>query len=143
MGGSTVKSEGNIQRLGMMRASKLGATTIRNNTGKAWVAPPQNWKKHYEDGVLYVTLKNPIFLNYGLGTGSGDTIGWKTVTITPDMVGQKIAVFTSIEYKTAKGKDREAQVNWHNLLRSSGAYSGFARSEDDVDLILSGVYIDP
>lgn len=143
MGGSNLTSEANIQRLGMMRASRLGAVTIRNNVGAAWVAPPNRQKKFNKDGKLYVTLEQPMWLDYGLGEGSADTVGWKSVTVTQDMVGKKLAVFTSIEYKTAKGRAKEKQVNWHNAMKQAGAYSGFVRCEDDVDLILSGVYIEP
>lgn len=137
-----VKSEANIQRLGMMRASQLGAVTIRNNVGAAWVAPPQRCKSFTRDGRKMVTLEDPMWLHYGLGEGSGDTIGWTTVTVTPEMVGSKVAVFTSIEYKTSKGKAREKQLHWHEAMKRAGAYSGFARGVDDVERILRGEYVD-
>jgi hypothetical protein len=32
-------------------------------------------------------------VTFGLAVGSADLIGWTTRTITPDMVGQQVAVF--------------------------------------------------
>ncbi len=43
-------------------------------------------------------------VQFGLCVGSSDLIGFKSMTITPEMVGQKIAVFTALEVKTEKGK---------------------------------------
>jgi hypothetical protein len=33
------------------------------------------------------------YVQYGLAPGSGDLIGFRSVTITPEMVGQRVAVF--------------------------------------------------
>ena len=37
------------------------------------------------------------WVQFGLAKGSSDLIGFKTVEITPEMVGEKVAVFCSIE----------------------------------------------
>src|ERR1700722_4368372 len=51
-------------------------------------------------GRFYTSLKNPRIVSAGCGpTGMPDYLGWTEVTITPDMVGQKIAVFTAAEIK--------------------------------------------
>lgn len=67
---------------------------------------------------------------------SSDLIGWTQVTITPEMVGQTVAVFTSIETKREgwqyKGDAHEtAQLKWINLVRSFGGIAGFASSVAD------------
>ena len=49
-------------------------------------------------GTLRDANGRPV--QFGLARGSADLIGWTTRTITPDMVGQRVAVFTSIEVKT-------------------------------------------
>ena len=57
---------------------------------------------------------------------SADLIGWQEVTITRDMVGQRIARFVSVEVKKeewrlGENKKREvAQGNWLALVVMSG-----------------------
>lgn len=69
---------------------------------------------------------------YGLCPGSSDLIGWHTVTITPDMIGSKIAVFTAIETKRPGARTDperlEKQMNFINIVQRFGGYSGVATS---------------
>lgn len=132
------KSEGNVQASGRVIASKFGAKTFRNNVGGAWTGRKV---KTLPDGSII--LKGPRWINFGLIEGSGDTIGWKSVTITDDMIGKKIAQFLSIEYKTKTGASRDKQVKWHNAVWNDGGLSGFARSDDDVRRIIDGEKVDP
>ncbi len=67
----------------------------------------------------------------GLAVGSADLIGWTTRTITPDMVGQQLAVFTSIEVKSATGRLRPEQRQWLEAVQSAGGIAGVARSVED------------
>ena len=67
-------------------------------------------------------------VTFGLCKGSADLIGWRTVTVTPEMVGQQIAVFTSIEVKAATGRIRPEQQQWLNAVRAAGGIAGIARS---------------
>jgi len=77
------------------------------------------------------------FVRFGLCPGSGDLIGWHTVTITPDMVGQKFARFLSIEVKRSKGnKASDEQINWTEVVARFGGIAIVARSPDDVTKIL-------
>lgn len=70
-------------------------------------------------------------VNFGLCKGSADLIGWTTRTITPDMVGQQVAVFTSIEVKTATGRLRPEQRQWLEAVQVAGGIAGVARSVED------------
>ena len=70
-------------------------------------------------------------VTFGLARGSADLIGWRTVTVTPDMVGQRIAVFTSIEVKTPTGRLTPAQQAWLGVVRGAGGIAGVARSVGD------------
>lgn len=70
-------------------------------------------------------------VTFGLARGSADLIGWRTVTITPEMVGQRLAVFTSIEVKTPTGRLRPEQQAWLGVVRGAGGVAGVARSIDD------------
>lgn len=77
-------------------------------------------------------------VTFGLARGSADLIGWRTVTITPDMVGHRLAVFTSIEVKTPTGRLGPAQDHWLGAVRSAGGIAGVARSVADALQIVSG-----
>ena len=70
-------------------------------------------------------------VQFGLARGSADLIGWRTLVITPEMVGQRIAVFTSIEVKTPTGRVRSEQQAWLACVQESGGIAGVARSVDD------------
>ena len=76
-------------------------------------------------------------VQFGLARGSADLIGWRTITITPDMVGQRIAVFTSIEVKTPTGRIRPEQQAWIACVQQCGGIAGVARSIADATQIIS------
>lgn len=76
-------------------------------------------------------------VSFGLARGSADLIGWRTVTITPEMVGRRIAVFTSIEIKTASGRLTPQQRSWLQAVHQAGGISGVARSVNDALRIVS------
>ena len=67
---------------------------------------------------------------FGLAVGSGDLIGYRRVTITPEMVGRDVAVFLSCEVKTEKGPVREEQYRWAAHINSVGGIAVIARSLD-------------
>ena len=77
-------------------------------------------------------------VKFGLCKGSSDLIGFRSITITPDMVGQKIAIFSAIEVKD-KGKATVDQMNFINIVQKAGGYSGVAKNVNDAKKIL---YID-
>ena len=76
------------------------------------------------------------WVQFGLAKGSSDLIGFKTVKITPEMIGQEIAQFVSIEIKTERGKLTEVQQNWLQKVKSSGGIVGVARTVKDALQIL-------
>lgn len=76
-------------------------------------------------------------VQFGLARGSADLIGWRTITITPDMVGRQLAVFTSIEVKTERGRVRPEQHAWLNAVQRAGGIAGIARSVADASQIIS------
>ena len=69
-------------------------------------------------------------IRFGLAVGSGDLIGYQTVTITPEMVGRQVAVLLSCEVKTEKGPVREEQYRWAAHINSVGGIAVIARSLD-------------
>lgn len=75
-------------------------------------------------------------VQFGLCKGSADLIGWKRVTITPEMVGTTHAVFLSIEVKTATGRLRPEQQQWLDAVQAAGGIAGVARSVEDAEALL-------
>ncbi len=112
----------------------------RNNVGTGWAGgggkrratrvTPDNihrLRAELRPGDVVVPSARP--LHAGLEEGSGDLIGWESRLITPAMVGQRLAVFASVEVKSATGRARAAQLNWAKQVRAAGGIAGFARSE--------------
>ena len=83
-------------------------------------------------------LKDPSgrLVRYGLCAGSSDLIGFTTVTITPDMVGQQLAVFTAIEVKD-RGRPTPEQLRFIDAVRAAGGRAGVARSVDEATAIVA------
>jgi hypothetical protein len=75
-------------------------------------------------------------VRFGLKVGSGDLIGWQTVTITTEMVGQKFARFLSVETKSSTGTAKEDQENWRDRVIECGGLACVARCAADVERVL-------
>lgn len=128
--------ETNLLRLILLSLGKYGNVRLfRNNTGQAW----QGDRKKFtvENGQRVLKMWNPRPIDAGLCEGSSDLIGWTTVTVTPEMVGKEIAVFTAIEVKkeiesTASAK----QINFLTVIRKMGGFAGLARSSDEASRLL-------
>jgi hypothetical protein len=78
-------------------------------------------------------------VTFGLAKGSADLIGWRTITVTQAMVGTRLAVFTSIEVKTATGRLRPEQQQWIHAVTQAGGIAGIARSVTDAQALLSNL----
>ena len=110
-------SEQTIQQQIRLACSRGPVRLFRNNTG-----------------VLRDQHGRPV--QFGLAKGSADLIGWTTRTITADMVGQRIAVFTSIEVKSATGRLRPEQQQWLESVQAAGGIAGVARSVEDAQALM-------
>jgi len=116
-------SEKKVQNDILLEASKKGWRLFRNNVAQAWVGvlfrSPMPVSVRLMPGDIVLRSARP--LDAGLCKGSSDLIGWESVTITPDMVGQKIARFTAIEVKDGKGRATADQNNFiENVKRAGG-----------------------
>jgi hypothetical protein len=76
-------------------------------------------------------------VQFGLCKGSADLIGWKQVTVTPEMVGTTVAVFLSIEVKAPTGRIRTEQQAWLDTVQAAGGIAGVARSVEDALRIMT------
>lgn len=123
-----MKDESIVQQEIQIAAMYYGCTLLRNNSGACMD----------ETGRL---------VRYGLGnvspkqqTASSDLIGITKITITPDMVGKTIGVFTAIEVKkeawNCNKKLDEHETKQNNFLqwvRSLGGLAFFANKVDDLN----------
>lgn len=101
------------------RHSKFGVL-FRNNTGTAFQG-----KRATINSRLVIT--EPRQISFGLCVGSSDLIGWTEKIITPDMIGQKIAIFTALEVKNGNGKATKEQLNFIKQVRKSGGIANVVR----------------
>lgn len=75
-------------------------------------------------------------VRYGLCPGSADLIGFRTVTVTPDMVGQQLAQFVALEIKAPTGRVTQEQRAFLTCVDRAGGVAGVARSvRDAADLL--------
>lgn len=78
------------------------------------------------------------WVQFGVASpGGSDLIGYKAVTITPDMVGQRVAVFTAIEIKTATGRATPAQRHFIEHIQGAGGIAGIVRSTAEASRIVN------
>jgi hypothetical protein len=105
----------------LLQISDLGARGFKNDVGMA-------------------TLQDGSVVRFGLFPGSGDIIGYKSVTITEDMVGKKLAGFVSIEGKVGRDYMKPNQKQWLSACQSAGSFCGEARTREDVVRILQKPY---
>lgn len=87
-------------------------------------------------GMLFDGFGRPV--KFGLCEGSSDLIGYQSVTITPDMVGQRVAVFVALEGKSKTGRTTNAQSAFIRHIRDAGGIAGVIRSVDDAAELLEG-----
>lgn len=113
-----------FQKLG----SRPNVRLFRNNVGMGFVGTI------IEKSVCFLKLKNYRTIKFGLMKGSGDLIGWETVTVTPEMVGKNIAVFLSIEVKRKGGARSDHQKNWAKQVNKAGGKAIFADDPENIDL---------
>jgi hypothetical protein len=77
------------------------------------------------------------WIEFGVGNpGGGDLLGWRTVTVTPEMVGQQVAQFVSLEVKTPTGRVRPEQERWRQVVEQAGGVAAVVRSVEDAERAL-------
>jgi hypothetical protein len=107
------------------------ATMFRNNVAVSWVGDVTELK----DGS--VLIRNARRLHAGLCEGSSDLIGWRSLIITPEMVGERIAVFAALEVKSKTGRATAGQKNFCERVIEAGGLAGIVKSLDDAKKALA------
>lgn len=129
-----MSSEGTTQRE-IWGELGLSCTLYRVNTGRGVISGlGPNGVTKLSDGAALVKAARPIALGYADPKGdpvkgTADLNGWTTLTITPEMVGKKIAVYTSVETKRTKGgRVSPDQLAWQQKITRAGGIGIIANS---------------
>lgn len=118
--GNKRMSERRLDKLILLEYSKGDCRLFKNDNG-------------------YAELRNGAWIRFGLAPGSSDLVGAKSIIITPEMIGKKIAVAVVIEDKLPKkdgGKNpTRLQKNFLMVADKLGCIAGVARAVQDVQNI--------
>lgn len=77
------------------------------------------------------------FARFGLCKGSSDLIGLRSLEITPELVGQRIAQFVALEVKTPQGTISPEQRAFLRLVEKLGGVAAVCRSVDEAEQVLT------
>lgn len=130
------KRESTVQKSIWARLGFL-SVLFRVNTGRAWLSGmgPRGCIRQ-DDGSVIVEAARPIALGFANPAGepvngTADLIGWTSIEITPEMVGQKVAVFTSVETKRSEGgRTSPEQMKWCDQVTRAGGIAFVANSDE-------------
>ena len=116
-----VEREGNRIKRRLAAMDPATERLFRINAGRGWVS---NQVRHVGSTVI---LGNARVLQAG-PDGWFDVCGWTSVTVTPDMVGQTLAVFTGEEFKRdARDKPNDDQRRLGECLARMGGIHRIVR----------------
>ena len=123
-------SEQEIQQRILLACSKGPSRLWRTNVALAWTGQAQQIKQR---GRLLldpgdVVIRNARPLHSGLCRGSADLIGLRSITIGPEHLGQRLAVFAAVEVKSATGRPTPEQLAFIDVVQQMGGFAGVARS---------------
>jgi hypothetical protein len=76
------------------------------------------------------------FVRFGLCKGSSDLIGLRSLEITPELVGRRIAQFVALEIKTGSGTVSPEQRAFLQLVQQLGSLGGVCRSIAEAQAVL-------
>lgn len=105
----------------------------RNQVGKA---------THYKGGRTCPTCHQPTLgarkwvVPYGLCPGSSDLIGFTSILLAP---GHPVAVFTALEVKGDRGREREEQQLFRELVNERGGVAAVVRSVEEANNIITQI----
>jgi hypothetical protein len=139
--------ESNVQRAAWLAVGAIGSrfksavrtVLFRVNTGKGWIGKAER----RTDGSVIIHGGRPVALGFGLANGdpvvgAADLNGWTSIVVTPEMVGTRAAIFTSIECKrTTGGRTSKDQENWIETVRAAGGIAGVANTPAIAQSIVS------
>lgn len=107
-----------------------GVRLWRNNVGDGWVGSVAR-RTPFE-----ITLSHYRPIHFGLGVGTSDLIGLRSIEITPDMVGKRVAVFTALEVKSRSSRPTPEQRAYVEVVKFLGGFAGVVRSVGDAEKVM-------
>jgi hypothetical protein len=111
------------------------STLFRIQTGKAWVSGGGKVQR-LPNGNVLVPNGRPIALGFSLVNGdpvegTSDLVGLTKVTVTPEMVGHTLPVFTVFEAKrTDGGHTPPAQHRFIGFVKDAGGIGAVVNSPE-------------
>lgn len=116
-----------------------GVRIFRNNSGFCWIGQSVNIHKRQEVIVNPgdVVIRQARAFNAGLCKGSSDFIGFKSVVVTPEMVGTTVAIFLASEIKTKSGKASPDQILFTNMVNKFGGIGIIVTDENEAVELLN------
>lgn len=129
-------------RRAMMAMSDEGSKVFRNNVAQG-VMGQIEWHRGHEPKTVTLrpgdaVVRSARVLHAGLLEGSHDVIGITPVTITPEMVGRVVGVFTSVEMKFGRKKMTTEQQRWERMVLACGGITGVAYSAAEAVALVRG-----
>lgn len=115
--------ESDLIKRAQLEFSKQGNRLFRVNSGVGW----QGKTIKQCAKTKTITLSNPRPFRSGVPKGFPDTFGWTRLKISDEMVGQIIAVFTAIEFKTKNVAVTPEQQDFIDLVRAHGGIADIIR----------------
>jgi|SRR5579883_2024633 len=88
------------------------------------------------NGVFFTRHGQPIRTK---PVGYPDTTGWRSVIVSPEMLGHRLAIFVGIEWKSSTGRPTMEQEAWIHQMKKDGCLAGFARSVDEAVAIVRAI----
>lgn len=126
-------SERETQNRILLTCSRGDARLFRQNVGQGWAG------RLVSNRAGRVTLQDARPLIAGLCTGSSDLIGWRSIEVTAEMVGRRLAVFAAVEVKSATGRPTEQQRAFLAAVADAGGIACVARSVEDAQRALAHI----
>ena len=76
------------------------------------------------------------FVRFGLCKGSSDLIGLRSMVVTPEMLGQRIAQFVALEIKAPQGVVSPQQQAFLRLVQELGGVASVCRTIEQAQAVL-------
>jgi hypothetical protein len=126
-------SERDTQNRILLNCSRGDTRLFRQNVGQGWAG------RLVSNQAGRVTLQDARPLIAGLCTGSSDLIGWRSIEVTAEMVGRRLAVFAAVEVKSSTGRPTEQQRAFLAAVQDAGGVACVARSVEDAQRALAHI----